>query len=906
MRSKHIFLTFSFSIAAIGAVPISPLPENECINLQPHLFPGGLDEESFEAFAVPPPSSFLIEFDLPPAGLNRRERIRMESNGEFQGLSAKRQAIVAVQHQTFHSLMSDDLQVDYVVRHEFLDLLNGISIDLQGVSPNKLPKVLEIIRSTPGVVKVSPILAVNQPKAILHNTDMEALGTLPQLSTAHEQTGILDARNKLGLTGSGIKVGIIDTGVDFTHEALGSCYGPGCKVQYGFDFVEPYREKNRGGFDCVGHGTHVAGIIAGNSTKSDFFGVAPDVILGTYRVFPCKGTSKDDTIIAALERAYVDGMDVVNLSLGGGSSWPNTPLAKAAGNLANLGVVVVAAVGNDGDNGLEEVSSPSVRGEAISVASFEGAGFLANYFEIEGVPDTRIEFSESAPRGLTETPLTLVLPEHDPEGCTVYPNPTAIAGDVVLIKRGNCAFTTKAKLAQDAGALGCIFYNNIEGPLRPKVEDSGLHIFGHGISLQQGQVLLEQFKATTSNAIKIIYKSEKGVFKNELANQISPFSSWGLGPELELKPDIGAPGGYIYSTVPVSMGSYAIMSGTSMATPFIAGSAALLLEADPAVDRREVLGLLQTYSKPGMYKNTNVPDSIARQGAGMLHIFDAIRGRAFAHPTHLALNDTDHTLETYTLTLTNNYPTAEDFVVSHIPAMSILGYTSKGQPSETIIYNDTAAELVLDYEEPIHLAAGETRSFTFRFKPPMGLDIESHWIYSGYIKIEPALDRSRPAFTVPYAGMHGSYNTVDLLDLQGGFPILLGPTLDGRLMPIRDRNGVPPPTYSMIGSSHVTLLLKISNPLRNLQIYVMDAAKKNIIGVVPINGEYIGRTDRVRSKFFVVPWSGRMLGFDGTIMSLPDGEYSLVIIAPKPFSKSTDLDEDAQEIWIAPTIRIKH
>ncbi|KAG0256529.1 hypothetical protein BG011_004451 [Mortierella polycephala] len=905
MRSKHIFLTLSFSIAAIRAAPIGSLPENESINLQLPLFSGGLGEESFEAFAVPPPSSFLIEFDLPPAGLNRRERIRMESNGEFQGFSTKRQATVAAQHHTFRSFLSDELQLDYVVRHQFLDLLNGLSIDLQGVSPNKLPKVLEIIRSTPGVVKVSPILAVNQPKAILHNIDMDALGAIPQLSTAHEQTGVLDARNKLGLTGSGVKVGIIDTGVDFTHEALGSCYGPGCKVQYGFDFVEPYREENRGGFDCAGHGTHVAGIIAGNSTKSNFFGVAPGAILGTYRVFPCRGTSKDDMIIAALERAYVDGMDVVNLSLGGGSSWPNTPLAKAAGNLASLGVVVVAAVGNDGDHGLEEVSSPSIRGDVISVASFEGSGFLANYFEVEGVPDTRIGYSENPPKGLTETPLTLVLPEHDPKGCTVYPNPAAVARDIVLIKRGDCSFATKAKLAQDAGALGCIFYNNIEGSLRPKVEDADLHIFGHGISLQQGQVLLKQFEATNSTAIKIIYKNEKGVFKNDLANRISPFSSWGLGPELELKPDIGAPGGYIYSTVPVNKGSYATMSGTSMATPFVAGSAALLLEADPAVDREEVLGILQMYSKPGMYKDTNVPDSIVRQGAGMVHIFDAIQGRAFVHPTHLALNDTDHTLETYTIALTNDYPTAEDFIISHIPAMSILGYTSNGQPSETIIYNDTAAELVLDHEEPIHLAAGETRSFTFRFKPPMGLDIESHWIYSGYIKIEPALDASRPAFTVPYAGMHGSYNTVDLLDLQGGFPILLGPTPDGRLMPIRDRNGIPPPTYSMVGSSHVTLLLKISNPLRNLQVYVTNATK-TIIGIVPIDGEHIGRTDRVRSKFFVVPWSGRMLDFDGTFRTLTDGEYSLVIIAPKPFSKSTDLGDDAYEAWIAPTIRIKH
>lgn len=95
-------------------------------------------------------------------------------------------------------------------------------------------------------------------------------------------------------------------------------------------------------------------------------------------------------IIAALEKAYSDGMDVVNLSLGGGSSWTNTSLSKVAGSLANLGVVVVAAIGNDGELGIDEVSSPSINPDAISVASFEGSGYLSNYFQVKGVSEARI------------------------------------------------------------------------------------------------------------------------------------------------------------------------------------------------------------------------------------------------------------------------------------------------------------------------------------------------------------------------------------------------------------------------------------------------------------------------------------------------------------------------------------
>jgi subtilisin family serine protease len=95
-------------------------------------------------------------------------------------------------------------------------------------------------------------------------------------------------------------------------------------------------------------------------------------------------------IIAALERAYSDGMDVVNLSLGGGSSWADTSLSKVAGSLANLGVVVVAAIGNDGELGIDEVSSPSINRDAISVTSFEGSGYLSNYFLVKGASETRI------------------------------------------------------------------------------------------------------------------------------------------------------------------------------------------------------------------------------------------------------------------------------------------------------------------------------------------------------------------------------------------------------------------------------------------------------------------------------------------------------------------------------------
>ncbi|KAF9954217.1 hypothetical protein BGZ72_004752 [Mortierella alpina] len=912
MRPRAITLVLSLSIAVVASAPLNAISDNS-ESFEPLLTPSFDDvpktaDLSFEAFnAISSQSSFLIEFDLAPAGLDRNERIRMERNGEFKAFADTRHGVVAAQHQSFQSFLTDSLNVGYVVRHEFFDLMNGLSIELNDVSQSRIPQILEQIRAIPGVVNVSPLISVSQPKTIVHDTGFDALAAIPQLSTSHEQTGVLRARKELNLTGKGIKIGIID----YTHEALGSCYGPGCKVEYGYDFVEPSRTKQAGGYDCVGHGTHVAGIIAGNSTKSNFFGVAPDATLGTYRVFPCDGTAKDDVVIAAMERAYSDGMDIINLSLGGGSSWAYTPLSKAAGRLAHLGVIVVAATGNDGELGLEEVSSPSINEDVISVASYEGSGFLANYFEVDGATDVRIDYLDVPPVNQTGKPLPLMVPEHDPMGCLPYPgaenSTNPVAGKIALLKRGGCQFTSKILLAQEAGAIGCIFYNNVDGALRPKATGHGIHIFGHGISLKQGESLLNQLEAAPNKTINIVYSGKKGVFANELANQISTFSSWGLGPELELKPDVAGPGGYIFSTVPVSQGSFSTMSGTSMATPYVSGCAALMLQANPSIDPAHVLQRMQLYSKPRPYKESSVPDSTARQGAGMIHVYDAIQGYATAMPTHLALNDTDHTLASYTLTLTNLYPNAEDFTISHAPAMSALGYTPLGQPADEIVYNSSAAELVLDpADATVHLEAGESRSITVSFLPPKDLDLQSHWIYSGYIRMEPTLDRTRPVLQVPYAGMLGSYGTVDIMDLQEGFPVVLTSTTDGKLIPIGADNESDPPTYTMEGTDIVSILFKISNPVRSLYIFVLDTQSKKVVGIVPVRREYIGRTDSVKSKYYGVQWNGKILKPDkSAIMTIPDGDYSLVALAPKPFSKRIGTKGEAHESWMSPTIRIR-
>lgn len=153
MRTKGFILALSLSIAVISAVPIAP-PRSEN---EPPTSP--FNDDIFEVLnSTPPASSFLIEFDLPPAGISRHERLKMEVK-DFEGQAADRHSAVAAQHQELQDFLKEDLQIDYAVRHEFFDLMNGLSIDLEGVSTGKLPKVLERIRALPGVIKVSPLVS---------------------------------------------------------------------------------------------------------------------------------------------------------------------------------------------------------------------------------------------------------------------------------------------------------------------------------------------------------------------------------------------------------------------------------------------------------------------------------------------------------------------------------------------------------------------------------------------------------------------------------------------------------------------------------------------------------------------------------------------------------------------------
>ena len=221
--------------------------------------------------------------------------------------------------------------------------------------------------------------------------DLDRLRRLPYVRAVHRDTEVralatgevVDARvgvnaQNLGVRGAGMVVAVIDTGIDYTHPALGSGFGPGQKVAGGWDFVNDDADP----MDDHGHGTHVAGTVAANA--ADLIGVAPDATLLAYKVLGAGGSGSTSDIIAAIERAadpnqdgdFSDRAHVINLSLGGPGTAEDA-ISRAVDNASAAGVVVIVAAGNDGATA--SIGSPGVAATAVTVGAIDSAGKVAPF-----------------------------------------------------------------------------------------------------------------------------------------------------------------------------------------------------------------------------------------------------------------------------------------------------------------------------------------------------------------------------------------------------------------------------------------------------------------------------------------------------------------------------------------------
>ncbi|MGM9988838.1 MAG: S8 family serine peptidase [Bacillaceae bacterium] len=422
--------------------------------------------------------------------------------------------------------------------------------------------------------------------------------------------GIDEMREKIGnkYTGKGIKVGVIDTGIDYHHPDLrGNYIG-------GYDTIDndkdPMETMKREGAPTI-HGTHVAGIIAANGKMK---GVAPHAKIIAYRALGPGGVGTSESVIAAIEKAIHDKVDIINLSLGNDVNGPDWPTSIALNRAVEKGIVAITASGNSGPT-TWSIGSPGTASKAISV------GASLPPIKIEYLKIDKHEMKVFQLQGTSKWVIKKKVKVVD-GGLGKKEQLKRAKGKIVLIQRGEITFTEKVKNAKEAKAKGVIIYNNVDGLFMGKVEPT-IDFPAISLSKKDGEWLLK--KQRKALKMRTIYRQEK--------DRMADFSSRGpVTTTWEVKPDLVAPGVAIDSTVP---GGYLSLQGTSMASPHVAGAAALLKEAHPDWKPIQIKAALMNTAK--ILKNQSGKRyHVYEQGAGRIQIFDAIDIKSLVYPSSLS------------------------------------------------------------------------------------------------------------------------------------------------------------------------------------------------------------------------------------------------------------------------------
>lgn len=772
-------------------------------------------------------------------------------------------------------------------RRSFSVLFNGFAAEFPA---RQLPAIARL----PGVKAIYPNLTFSIPP-IRQLSD-------PEMATALAMTGADIAQSELGLTGTGVRVAVMDTGIDYHHPDLGGCFGPGCRVAFGYDLVgdafnadptspgyNPIPVPDPDPDDCNGHGTHVAGIVgaSGNFATGGVRGVAPGVTFGAYRVFGCEGSTTSDIIIAAMERALADRMHVLNMSLGSAFQWPEHPTAVASDRLVKMGMVVVASIGNSGANGIYSSGSPGVGSRVIGVASYDNSHVRLSVFTIS--PDaTQIGYGNAAaaPPAPTSGSLpmsrtgTVTTPN---DACSPLP-PGSHTGNAVLIRRGTCTFHTKALNAQNAGASAVVLYNNVPGRFSPTVAGTpAITIPVVAISDAEGALIDGRIAA---GPVTMTWTNVTGTFVNPTGGLISSFSSYGLSPDLAIKPDIGAPGGLIRSTYPLERGGYATVSGTSMSSPHVAGGVALLLQARPRTETAQVRTLLLNSADPKMWWSNpalGFLDNVHRQGGGMLDIPGAVLSTTRIEPEKLSLGESQAGPATRTLHLVNRSGAPVTYDLSHTPALATGASTFS--PSFHTAFA-TVAFSAPSVTIPAYGKASVTVTITAPAAPDRG-------VYGGYIVFTPTTPGQ--VYRVPYAGFIGDYQSIPAMTpTTFGFP-WLAKVVGGSF--VNQPGGA---TFTLVGDDVPYILVHLDHQVERLAMEVFDAVTGRWEGYA-LDLRYVGRNSTA-TGFFALAWDGVALREGGVSRVVPDGRYIIRLSVLKALGDKRNPAHT--ESWTSPVITL--
>ncbi len=508
----------------------------------------------------------------------------------------------------------------------------------------------------------------------------------PDLQRAVPMIGADEVAQALGFTGRGVHIGIIDTGIDYTHKNLGGNgsvedfeailkdpakpahdHFPNDKVIGGYDFAGRYYtgdnapQPDENPIDEAGHGTHVSGIAAGNrgNEAQVYHGVAPDAKLVALKVFGYQGgtnvsTSAIEWAIEANLGRPVPGVaarvDVLNMSLGSAFAAGIEDALGTISRATEAGILVVVSAGNSGDVGFI-TGSPCVAPQALCVASTVAAGERGDQVEVtENGASRLLEALEASGElavsvletGKVQAPLVWLG-----RACENDPVEGDMTGKVVLMERGGCSFVEKLATAAGAGAVGALVHNDQAGIITMGADAGDVRspIPAFMIGQQDGQRLHQSLDNEVAVEARLDPALKNTLAKDYLADTISSFSSRGPGRNGEFKPNISAPGSRVFAPRIGSGDAGIALDGTSMAAPMVAGAAAVVMDrlrsqglapVDEPLDGRSGLGatdvaaFLVNYVSPQVWQDDNRTGPLmplARSGAGRTDLSRAARGR---------------------------------------------------------------------------------------------------------------------------------------------------------------------------------------------------------------------------------------------------------------------------------------
>ena len=694
-----------------------------------------------------------------------------------------------------------------------VDKEDEFSAVITGFSAKVKAKDIDKLRKQPGVKKVTTQMKAERPKG----------GASPNLASAPGMIKANTLWDQYKFSGQGMLISIIDTGVDPSHKDMklspeinskynsedevnkvikenglkGKWYNN--KVPYGYNYADESQEIRDSGIGGY-HGMHVAGIVAanGDTENEGVKGVAPNAQLLAMKVFSndaLVSTVYEEVWLKAIDDSVKLGADVLNMSLGMGSGYSRdgvSPTNEAFNKAKAAGVVCAVAMGNDrvtnwGGEGKTNLAinpdfgttgHPAVADPSYAVASMENKNMRGRVVEVEGKSD----ISAGTAEGENEKTTTEMKPyvyvglgNSDKDYQKNNVKDEDVKGKIVLAMRGDGSFNDKAQLAKTKGAAGIIIYNSPEGnnlSFMSGMENKEFpSVF---ISNKDGEYLK---KLLIDNPQQQINITPVHSVKNPKGEQMSEFSSWGITPDLRLKPDIAGVGGQIYSTI--NDNKYTTMSGTSMATPQVAGASALVMQRlykdgflkrtadgkpDPIQEYLTVLVMMNTATP---VKDTEVDEASLytpkQQGAGLVNLENVVKTNATVTATGGKDTKEDGKLElgevgdqfnaTFKL---KNYSKDKD--ITFTPKyISLKDEVKDGRYTE---HSSVAKEQTLD---PVTVKANSEETYTTTISTE---GIDKNQFAQGYVMFE---SKTNPTLSVPYTGFKGDWSEPQFLDNMPDF-----------------------------------------------------------------------------------------------------------------------------------------